>query len=144
EALTRFADQTRTTTEWFADATELGVGADLELTAIRSALAHLVGFPPGARLAVNVSPAVAVTDEFLELVAPFAGRLIIELTEHEPVEEYDELATVLEHLRSLGARIAVDDVGAGFASLRHILRLSPDILKLDLSLTQGIEDDPGA
>jgi len=144
EALTRFPGETHTTSEWFADATELGVGADLELAAVRSALAHLEDFPPGALLSINVSPGVAVTGEFLELVAPVAHRLIVELTEHEPVEEYDALSDALKYLRSLGARIAVDDVGAGFSSLRHILRLSPDILKLDLSLTHGIETDSGS
>jgi len=68
--------------------------------------------------------------------------LIIELTEHEPVHDYEAVVEGLADLRRLGARVAIDDVGAGFASLRHILRLAPDIVKLDLSLTHGIEDDP--
>jgi EAL domain-containing protein (putative c-di-GMP-specific phosphodiesterase class I) len=144
EALTRFPDDTRTTREWFADAAELGVGRELELAAISSALAHLADFPPDTLLAINVSPAVAITQEFFELVAPVAHRLIVELTEHEPVDDYDALGEALACLRSIGARIAIDDVGAGFASLRHILRLSPDILKLDLSLTREVETDSGS
>jgi EAL domain-containing protein (putative c-di-GMP-specific phosphodiesterase class I) len=144
EALTRFPTlPDRAPSEWFATAAELGVGAELELAAISSALTFLDEFPPGAVLAINVSPAVATTDEFFERVAPVADRLIIELTEHEPVGDYEALAEVLSHLRALGARIAIDDVGAGFACLRHILRLAPDIVKLDLSLTHGIETDPG-
>jgi len=143
EALARFSDE-RSTSEWFARARELGVGAKLELAAVAAALVHLDEIPNGAALAINVSPAVAVSDAFFELAAPFAHRLIIELTEHEPIDDYAAVLEGLEDLRSLGARIAVDDVGAGFASLRHILRLAPDIVKLDLSLTQGIEDDPGA
>ena len=143
EALTRFPGETRTTSECFADATELGVGADLELAAIRSALRYLDDVPQETRLSINVSPAVALSDEFLELVTPVAHRLIIELTEHEPVDDYDALGSALSQLRSVGALIAIDDVGAGFASLRHILRLSPDILKLDLSLTHRIESDWG-
>jgi EAL domain-containing protein (putative c-di-GMP-specific phosphodiesterase class I) len=145
EALTRFPLlPARTTSEWFATATELGVGAELELAAISAAISHLRDFPAGAVLAINVSPAVALTDEFFERVAPVAERLIIELTEHEPVEDYEALVDVLSHLRGLGARIAIDDVGAGFASLRHILRLAPDVLKLDPSLTHGVETDPGS
>jgi EAL domain-containing protein (putative c-di-GMP-specific phosphodiesterase class I) len=145
EALSRFPDDVEwTTSQWFATARELGEGAALELAAVRSALAHLDDIPPKTALAINVSPAVAVTDEFFELVAPFAHRLIIELTEHERVEDYATVVAALEDLRNFGARIAIDDVGAGFASLRHILRLAPDIVKLDLSLTHGMEDGSGA
>jgi EAL domain-containing protein (putative c-di-GMP-specific phosphodiesterase class I) len=144
EALTRFPDASSwTTSDWFAAAREVGMAQMLELAAIAEALSHIDRIPPQAALAINISPAVAVTAEFFELAAPFAERLIIELTEHEPVEDYAALVEALGELRSLGARVAVDDVGAGFASLRHILRLSPEIVKLDLSLTRGIEDDPG-
>ena len=144
EALTRFPDEpSRTTREWFAAATDLGVAVELELAAIAAAISHLEDIPSETALSINVSPAVAITDEFFELVAPFAPRLIIELTEHEPVDDYAALALALQDLRDQGARIAVDDVGAGFAGMRHILRLGPDIVKLDLSLTQGIEKDAG-
>jgi len=143
EAFTRFPEEPDwTTAEWFRAAEALGVGGMLELAAIEGALRHLDDIPSSAALAINVSPSVAVTHEFFELVAPFAGRLIIELTEHAPVEDYEALAAGLEDLRRLGARIAIDDVGAGFANFRHILQLSPDIVKLDLSLTQRIEDSP--
>lgn len=142
EALTRFPEDTAwTTCEWFAAAETLGVGAKLELAAVAAALRHLEDIPPTAALAINVSPAVAVTDEFFDLVAPFASRLIIELTEHQAVDDYDALLDGLQDLRELGARIAIDDVGAGFASLRHILQLTPEIVKLDLSLTAGIMRD---
>lgn len=144
EALTRFPDERHSTREWFAAAAELGVSLELELAAIRSALTHLDEIPPETRLSINVSPAVAVTDEFFDLAAPVADRLIIELTEHEPVDDYDALDDALSHLRTMGALIAVDDVGAGFATLRHILRLAPDILKLDLSLTHAVETDSGS
>jgi EAL domain-containing protein (putative c-di-GMP-specific phosphodiesterase class I) len=68
--------------------------------------------------------------------------VIIEVTEHERVEDYDVLNDALAPLRALGASVAIDDVGAGFASLTHILKLAPDIVKLDLSLTRGIAADP--
>jgi len=145
EALTRFPAETGwTTTDWFAAATALGVGPMLELAAIAAALGHIADIPAPTALAINVSPQVAVTDEFFALVAPFASRLIIELTEHAPVSDYQALVDGLCELRRLGARVAIDDVGAGFASFRHILLLSPDIVKLDLSLTQRLEDSSSA
>ena len=144
EALTRFPDASLTTRDCFLAAREQGNGAALELRAIAAALTHIDDIPPTAALAINVSPRVAVTDEFFDLVAPFAHRLILELTEHDPVDDYESLTNALSDLRALGARVAVDDVGAGFSSLRHILRLAPDIVKLDLSLTASLEDDPRA
>lgn len=144
EALTRFPDDSAwTTSDWFAAARDAGMANVLELAAIASALGHIDNIPPDCALSINISPAIAMTPEFFDLVEPYAHRLIIELTEHEPVDDYPSLVDALAELRSLGALVAVDDVGAGFASLRHILRLSPDIIKLDLSLTRGIEDDPG-
>jgi EAL domain-containing protein (putative c-di-GMP-specific phosphodiesterase class I) len=67
--------------------------------------------------------------------------MVIEITEHEAIEDYAELATTLEELRRQGVRLAIDDAGAGFASLRHTLLLRPDIVKVDTSLTRGIDGD---
>jgi EAL domain-containing protein (putative c-di-GMP-specific phosphodiesterase class I) len=143
EALARFpAEPYRPPSDWFADAAEVGLGVDLELSAIESALAKLDQLPAGVRLALNVSPATAISPRFFEVVAPCANRLIVEVTEHERVEDYEALNEALTALRRLGARIAIDDVGAGFANLSHILRLAPDIVKLDLSLTRDIARDP--
>jgi EAL domain-containing protein (putative c-di-GMP-specific phosphodiesterase class I) len=58
------------------------------------------------------------------------------------VEDYDALVRALDGLRSQGVRVAVDDTGAGYAGLAHILRLRPDIIKLDIDLTRGIDADP--
>ena len=68
-------------------------------------------------------------------------RIVVELTEHAPIESYEAVNLALLELRALGIRFAVDDAGAGFASLRHILRLSPDLIKLDRSLTSDIDTD---
>jgi EAL domain-containing protein (putative c-di-GMP-specific phosphodiesterase class I) len=69
-------------------------------------------------------------------------RLVLEVTEHAEVADYETLVTRLRNLRETGCRIAVDDAGAGYASLRHILRLRPDYIKLDMTLTQGVDRDP--
>ena len=75
------------------------------------------------------------------MLAPHAARLVVEITEHEPVDDYEELALALKPLRALGVRIAIDDAGAGYASLRHTLALNPDIVKVDISLTRAIDTD---
>ena len=82
-----------------------------------------------------------------ELERVLAGRrndrpLVLELTEHHPVEDYAALGDALDRLRTYGLRVAVDDVGSGFASFRHVTRVNPDILKLDRTLVCGIDDDP--
>jgi EAL domain-containing protein (putative c-di-GMP-specific phosphodiesterase class I) len=143
EALARFwTEPMRSPSVWFAEAVEVGLGEELELAAISRALQRLDDFPPDVALAINVSPATAVDPRFSELLVEVADRLVIEITEHAQVDDYDALREALTPLRERGAQLAIDDVGAGFANLRHILRLAPDILKLDLSLTQEIARDP--
>ena len=143
EALARFwTEPMRSPSIWFAEANEVGLGVELELAAIRSALQRLDDFPPGVAIALNVSPTTALEARFCELLFDIADRVVIEITEHAQVDDYDALQTALAPLRERGAQLAIDDVGAGFANLRHILRLAPDIVKLDLSLTQEISRDP--
>jgi EAL domain-containing protein (putative c-di-GMP-specific phosphodiesterase class I) len=67
---------------------------------------------------------------------------VLELSEHDPVDDYDAIAAVLTPLRARGMRLAIDDVGAGFSSLRHIVVTAPDVIKLDRSIVTGISDDP--
>lgn len=144
EALARFATEPyRPPNEWFADADTIGRGAELELAAVAAALDNLEQLPAHAFLAVNVSPAVVITPEFAALLADHPGeRLVVELTEHTQVHDYDRLLDALDMLRRREIRIAVDDTGAGYASFQHLLRLRPDILKLDTTLTRGIDADP--
>jgi EAL domain-containing protein (putative c-di-GMP-specific phosphodiesterase class I) len=143
EALARFwTEPVRPPSAWFAEATEVGLGVELELTAIRRALRRLDEIPAEVSLALNVSPSTALDPRFTELLLDVADRVVIEITEHAQVDDYDALRDALAPLRERGAQLAVDDVGAGFANLRHILRLEPDIVKLDLSLTREIARDP--
>jgi hypothetical protein len=69
-------------------------------------------------------------------------RVVLELTEHTGIDDYHLFGEAISELRSNGLRLAVDDAGAGFSSFRHILNLRPDIIKLDIALTRGIDTDP--
>lgn len=144
EALARF-DQTpdRTPEIWFAEAAGVGLQRELELAAVRTALELLPQLPPTAYIAVNVSPEIALEPELHQVLASVDPlRVVLEITEHSPVADYDALTAALAGLRRQGLRVAVDDAGAGFSSLRHVLGLAPDILKLDISLTRNIDADP--
>jgi EAL domain-containing protein (putative c-di-GMP-specific phosphodiesterase class I) len=68
--------------------------------------------------------------------------VVLELTEHTGIDDYHLFGEAIAELRSNGLRLAVDDAGAGFSSFRHILNLRPDIIKLDIALTRGIDTDP--
>ena len=142
EALARFPGHpARTPDLWFADAATVGLRVELEIAAVRAAVMH-VGDLNGTFLALNVSPEALSSVRFLRLLPELpTERVVLEVTEHAPVEDYESLARSLQQLRSEGVRLAIDDAGAGFASLRHILRLAPDFIKLDISLTRGIDGD---
>ena len=144
EALARFRSlPPRPPNEWFAEAAALELGMQLELATMERAIALLPKLPPTAYLSLNTSHRTVRSPELIDLLAASPGRLVVEITEHEPVEDYDELADSLRPLRALGVRIAIDDAGAGYASLRHTLALAPDIVKVDISLTHGIDVDRG-
>jgi EAL domain-containing protein (putative c-di-GMP-specific phosphodiesterase class I) len=147
EALARFRDpdgEPIATERCFLDAHAVECGVDLELAVIALALGCEDRLPAGRYLALNVSPAVLGHPGLIEEIERHrVGRpLVIELTEHQPVEDYVALGAQLDRLRALGIRIAVDDVGSGFSSFRHVTRVNPDILKLDRTLVCGIDDDP--
>ncbi len=144
EALARFtAPPFRAPDLWFAEAAELGLGTELEVTALRSALEQLVKLPTGLYLSINASPATIVSAEFRAAMAEIpAERVVLELTEHTGIDDYHLFGEAITELRSNGLRLAVDDAGAGFSSFRHILNLRPDIIKLDIALTRGIDTDP--
>lgn len=92
---------------------------------------------------MNLSAEAVLAPGTLELLTAVAPeRIVVELTEHSEVTDYAALTRRLAALREAGVRLAVDDTGAGFASLRHILQLHPDLIKLDLALTRDVDTDP--
>lgn len=145
EALSRFRDEPHRAPErWFEEAASVGLRVALEVRAASLALEALPKIPEDGYLAINLSPEAAGSAEFREMASGVPpGRLVIEVTEHAPVDDYRLLSAVLDGLRARGIRLAVDDAGAGFASPRHVLNLSPEIIKLDMSLTRDIHRDRG-
>jgi EAL domain-containing protein (putative c-di-GMP-specific phosphodiesterase class I) len=144
EALSRFAaEPLRSPDLWFIEASSVGLGPELEMKAVSAAVDELERLPAQSFLAVNVSPELVMSGKLESLVERgICERLVLELTEHVAVDDYDPIRREIAPLRDRGARVAIDDAGAGFASLRHILLLRPEIIKLDRSLTHGVDEDP--
>lgn len=144
EALTRFhAEPYRTPDVWFAAAHAVGLGTELELAALEAALEAATDLPSDVGISLNASPTTLGDPRFLELVRRTGDRRVtVEVTEHHVVEDYPVLSSQIDALRAAGARLAVDDAGAGVASLQHIVQLAPDVIKLDMSLTQQLEGSP--
>ncbi|MFC3691809.1 sensor domain-containing phosphodiesterase [Chenggangzhangella methanolivorans] len=145
EALARFGLEPRRAPDvWFAEAGALDMRTALEKQAIRNAIdgCREIWTASPIDLSVNCSPQTIVEGD---LAAFFrhdpCERLILEITEHDHVAEYGPLLAALEPLRRMGVRVAVDDAGSGYASMRHIVHVAPDYIKLDLTLTRGIEED---
>ena len=140
EALTRFADGVRPD-RCFAEAHTVGMGAELEAACVRAALASAAPLPSDRWLSVNFSPSCVIAGVAAEVLAGVERPIVLEITEHVEVESYLALARAVDELGP-GVRVAVDDAGAGFASLRHILELRPHIVKLDIGLIHDIDRDP--
>jgi EAL domain-containing protein (putative c-di-GMP-specific phosphodiesterase class I) len=145
EALSRFPATPKQTPDiWFADAAVAGLGTELELHAIENALKALDRLPAGVYVSVNASQRTITDARLAAMLSSYpANRIVVEITEHEVVSEYAQLLSAFKPLRANGIRLAVDDAGAGYASFRHILRLQPHYIKLDISLTRGITSDKG-
>jgi EAL domain-containing protein (putative c-di-GMP-specific phosphodiesterase class I)/FixJ family two-component response regulator len=144
EALARFPSAPdRPPETWFTEAAAVGLRLELELAAVKAALAALPEAPVEPYLSVNAMPETLASDGLAELLeAAPAHRLVVEITEHAPVRDYEALNKAMQRMRGRGIRLAVDDAGSGFASLRHILQLAPDIIKIDNALTRNVYKDP--
>jgi EAL domain-containing protein (putative c-di-GMP-specific phosphodiesterase class I) len=144
EALARFSEDIgQPPNAWFSEAATIGLGVDLELLALERALDRQPEIGTELFLAVNLGPEALASPRLPGVLAGFeASRIVLELTEHAQVQDYDALIVALARLRDAGARIAVDDAGAGYSSLQHILRISPDVIKLDITLTRDVDSDP--
>jgi EAL domain-containing protein (putative c-di-GMP-specific phosphodiesterase class I) len=141
EALTRFADGSPPETQ-FAEAATLGLGPTLERAVVSAALESAASLPEQVALSINLSADVLQHEPTLpELFASTPRTLIVEITEHEPIEDYGAVRAALNRLGPK-VHLAIDDAGSGFASLRHIFALQPDYVKLDIEWVHGIDRDP--
>jgi len=144
EALARFRGPPKRGAElWFAEADAVDLCRELELATMKEALSVLPDLPAGIFLSFNASPKTLLSAAFRKLLLESSdpARVVIEVTEHARIDNYERLNAAFDRVREVGVRLAVDDAGAGFASLRHILRLAPDFIKLDRTLIAGIESD---
>jgi len=144
EALSRFSvDPKEPPDALFNEAHSVGMGVELEAETIRRGLTGLQHFAPDVYVSVNISPETILSPLFKDIFDNVpAERVTLEITEHAAIEKYQELESLLRPIRARGLKLAVDDAGAGYASFRHILRLAPDRIKLDSSLTRNIDTDP--
>lgn len=144
EALSRFDSPIEATPDrWFAEADSRGLGHEIEAVALARALSARADLPPGCFLSLNVGPD-ALASEPVQRVLDSEGDLdgiVLELTEHAHVADYSSLGEVLDVYRRRGAQIAVDDAGAGYSGLKHIVAVKPSILKLDRSLIAELDKD---
>lgn len=146
EALSRFTEvPSRSPEKWYSEARDIGLRTSLEQQAIANSLRGYAAIwrDSALDLNVNASPQTIIDGGLHGIFSRYPmERIIIEVTEHDEVDDYDALAQALVPLRSRGVRLAIDDAGSGYASMRHILNLNPDIIKLDVTLTRDIDTDP--
>jgi diguanylate cyclase (GGDEF)-like protein len=141
EALSRFdVEPRRSPDSWFNQAARCGRGLALEMAAIKAALASS-GRPAGTYLSLNFSPSALASPKIMAILPKNMSDIVIEVTEHELASEDGGLEEGLAKMRARGARIAVDDAGAGYAGLNQVMRVQPDVIKLDRSLIEGVHSD---
>ncbi len=143
EALCRFrSTPPRSPDKWFAEAAEVGLAEALECMVADRALAALDRLPGNVYVSINAAPGTVESGALARVLdGRDLARVVLEVTEQAVVSDYDRIAFRLDGLRDQGLRLAVDDAGAGYAGLQQILRLRPDLIKLDMSLTRDVDTD---
>ena len=143
EALCRFRPEPyRGPDIWFSAAETVGLAIDLELAVIKVALNGLKHLPDDIYLSVNASPVTAASGRLGEVLSGHStDRIVLEITEHRAIDDPAALCAELRGWRDRGLQLAIDDAGAGYSGLQQIIQLRPDIVKLDMSLTSGIDAD---
>jgi len=142
ETLLRTDEPTlRSPLDFFDAAERLGRAAELGRI-IRQHVAGLLRASPPAHLFVNLHPADLEDEELYAddgALTPFADQVVLEITERAALDGIHELGARVKRLRSLGYRIAIDDLGAGYAGLTSFAQLEPEVVKVDMSLVRGID-----
>lgn len=142
EALARFRAIPRRGPEaWFSEAASVGMLVELEVTAIERAVAELHRIPGDTYLSLNLSPETICSGELAAALGDRPDRIVLEITEGSPLGDPEQVNACLRPLRDLGAKVAIDDVGAGYAALGRVVLLSPHFIKLDRSIVAGVATD---
>jgi EAL domain-containing protein (putative c-di-GMP-specific phosphodiesterase class I) len=143
EALSRFPGIPYNSPDyWFKEASDVGLGEVLEALTTKKALSQMDLLPENTYLSINASPEYIINGSVGRLLEQVSGKqIVLEITEHARISNYDALRAALLPLRARGIRLAIDDAGAGYASFQHILELGADIIKLDISLIRNIDKD---
>lgn len=141
EALSRFtAPEELTPDIWFLDASDVGLGIELELATLAAALEGLTALPAGTYLSVNASPDLISDEKFGALLRKHpVKRLLLEISELSEAHDTAAFHRGIAEVKRLGLRIAIDDVGAGYSGLQRIALLQPDMLKVDRALAETID-----
>src|SRR5690348_16645095 len=142
EALCRFTDGAATERR-FRQCERLGLAPGLDLAIVETVLADLP-HTPGEFVSINLSPSTLLDERLADALLASdvpADRVVIEVTEHARIPDYERAQRLLAAIRASGIRLAVDDAGAGYATFRHILALRPDVIKMDRSITHDIDAD---
>lgn len=134
----------------FRSAERLGLTTELDLACVETALKNFAAQGLPGRVFINLSPATllsveAVIDRLIDLVRAAGldpAQVVLELTETSPGFDYAALRRIAEQLRASGVRIAMDDLGEGFSSLRLWSELKPAYVKIDKHFVDGIHQDP--
>ena len=140
EALTRFGDGSQPARR-FREAHTVGLGDRLELACALLAVETFDRLAKPGWLSINVSANLVLSGDASDIASSISGPVVLEITERVPIEDYASMRAAIERLDPL-VMIAVDDAGAGYASLRNVLELRPDFIKLDLSFVHAIDRDP--
>jgi EAL domain-containing protein (putative c-di-GMP-specific phosphodiesterase class I) len=126
--------------QWLERASELGIRTEFELACLEAACAR-GGPPDDVRLFVNLSPRT-VLDQRVDSILDRLPPRVIEITEHEPILDYQQLRRRLQGWPVATTMLAIDDVGAGYSSMSHVLQLHPHFIKIDRSLVHHAHRDP--
>lgn len=144
EALARFAGPPDAPPDvWFDAADRLGLGVRLESRVLRAAVAARDSLPPDCFLTVNVSPHLLAERELAGLLTGVLdlSRIVLELTEHVEIRDHQQLAGVLAEVRRAGGVVALDDAGSGYAGLRQLALIRPEMVKMDRALVDHLDGD---
>jgi EAL domain-containing protein (putative c-di-GMP-specific phosphodiesterase class I)/CheY-like chemotaxis protein len=146
EALLRTDEPALANPAAFVDAAQrLGRTHELGRRVRRCIAERLQELPPSAAVFVNIHPSDILDEELSSpsgALTPYASEVVLEVTERAALEQLPGLSAAVSKLRGLGFRIALDDLGAGYAGLSSFALLEPEVVKVDMSLVRGIHRSP--